>query len=178
MIKDYFVELGLNVVKDSAISIKEKYDLRVRLESFIERKMKENYNCTMEEELDFGGLVEYINGNFTADVHKRLFGNLSERRAANTTIMRNAVIYSQSKTHLSARRAKKLISEALKILRDFYRKKVNKDLWLVAAEVEDTIIDELSNRLIEQTEKITERIDASDNSHLVLSIDKNLQNMI
>lgn len=177
MIKDYFVELGLNVVKDSAISIKEKYDLRVRLESFIERKMKENYNCSMEEELDFGGLVEYINGNFTADVHKRLFGNLSERRAANTTIMRNAVIYSQSKTHLSARRAKKLISEALRILRDFYRKKVNKDLWLVAAEVEDTIIDELSNRLIEQTEKITERIDASDNSHLVLSIDKNLQNL-
>ncbi len=175
MIKEYFVELGLNVVKDRAIGIKEKQDLRFRLEEFIERKMKENYNCSMAEEIDFGGLVEYINGSFTEDVHKRLFGNLSERKAANTAIMRNAVIYSQSKTHLSERRAKKLISEALSILRKFYRKKVNKDLWLVAAEVEDTIIDELSNRLESQTERITERIDALDNSLLVLSVDKNLQ---
>lgn len=175
MIKEYFVELGLNVVKDRAIGIKEKQDLRFRLEEFIERKMKENYNCSMAEEMDFGGLVEYINGNFTEDVHKRLFGNLSERKAANTSIMRNAVIYSQSKTHLSERRAKKLISEALEILRKFYRKKVNKDLWLVATEVEDTIIDELSNRLEAQTERITKRIDALDNSLLVLSVDKNLQ---
>ena len=136
MIKEYFVELGLNVVKDRAISIKEKQDLRFRLEKFIERKMKENYNCSMAEEIDFGGLVEYINGNFTEDVHKRLFGNLSERKAANTSIMRNAAIYSQSKTHLSERRAKKLISEALDILRKFYRKKVNKDLWVVGAGVE------------------------------------------
>lgn len=95
---NYIVSLGLEAVKDKIQSEYESRQVRERLNDFILRQKKINWNCTSEEEIDFGGLIEYIQTNFLEDVQKRLFGNLNERRTARNTIMCRAVSYSQAHT--------------------------------------------------------------------------------
>lgn len=97
---NYIVSLGLEAVKDKIQSEYESRQVRERLNDFILRQKKINWNCTSEEEIDFGGLIEYIQTNFLEDVQKRLFGNLNERRTARNTIMCRAVSYSQAHTSI------------------------------------------------------------------------------
>ena len=128
MIKEYFIDLGLSMAKAKLLDIKQQNDIRCRLSDFIDRKLSENYNCSLEEELDFGGLVEYISSSFLDDIERRLFGNLIERRTAHQTIVNKAIAYAHGKTYLSEKRATKLISDAMEILHDFYRKRINRDM--------------------------------------------------
>lgn len=179
MIREYFIELGLNVAKNKILDIKKQHDIRDRLDAFIDRKLDENYSCSLEEELDFGGLIEYISGSFLNDMEKRLFGNLRERRAAHKTIVEKAIAYSQSTKALSRKRATKLISDAMCILHDFYRVRANKDLLFVAAEIEDTILTEMSEEHNQQTSTILKRLDAIEKTNLsardIVSIEKGLE---
>lgn len=178
MIREYFIELGLNAVKKKILNIKEQHDIRDRLDAFIDGKLDENYNCSLEEELDFGGLIEYISGSFLNDMEKRLFGNLRERRAAHKIIVDKAIVYSQSKNALSRKRATKLISDAMHILSKFYRARANKKLLLVAAEIEDTVLITMSEEHVQQTNTITERLDIIEKklpAKDVVSVEKGLE---
>lgn len=179
MIREYFIELGLNVAKNKILDIKKQHDIRDRLDAFIDRKLDENYNCSLEEELDFGGLIEYISVSFLNDMEKRLFGNLRERRSAHKTIVEKAIAYSQSKQALSRKKAIKLISDAMCILHDFYRMRTNKELLFVAAEIEDTILAEMSEEHNQQTNTILKRLDEIEKTNLsardVVSVEKGLE---
>lgn len=178
MIREYFIELGVNAVKNKILDIKEQHDIRDRLDAFIDGKLDENYNCSLEEELDFGGLIEYISGSFLNDMEKRLFGNLRERRAAHKIIVDKAIVYSQSKNALSRKRATKLISDAMHILSKFYRARANKKLLLVAAEIEDTVLITMSEEHVQQTNTITERLDIIEKklpAKDVVSVEKGLE---
>ncbi len=179
MIREYFIELGLNVAKNRILDIKKQHDIRDKLDAFIDRKLDENYNCSLEEEIDFGGLVEYINGSFPSDMEKRLFGNLRERLAAHRNIVDKAVAYSKATKSLSKKKAAKLITDAMNILHNFYRKRVNKDLLMVAAEIEDTILTEMSDEHTQQTNVLLERLDRIESTNLsardVVSVEKGLE---
>ena len=178
MIREYFIELGVNAVKNKILDIKEQHDIRDRLDAFIDGKLDENYNCSLEEELDFGGLIEYISGSFLNDVEKRLFGNLRERRAAHKNIVDKAIVYSQSKNALSRKKATKLISDAMHILREFYRARANKELLLVAAEIEDTVSIKMSEEHAQQTNTIMEKLDIIEKNipaKDVVSVEKGLE---
>ena len=179
MIREYFIDLGLNVAKNKISDERKQRDIRNRLDSFIDRKLDENYNCSLEEEIDFGGLVEYISGSFLDDMEKRLFGNLRERRSAHQNIVCKAVAYAQANKALSRKRATKLISDAMCILHNFYRVRANKELLLVAAEIEDTILTEISEEHSRQTSVILERLDKLETSNLsaknVVSMEKGLE---
>ncbi len=179
MIREYFIDLGLNVAKNKISDERKQRDIRNRLDSFIDRKLDENYNCSLEEEIDFGGLVEYISGSFLDDMEKRLFGNLRERRSAHKNIVSKAVAYAQANKALSRKRATKLISDAMCILHNFYRVRANKELLLVAAEIEDTILTEISEEHSRQTSVILERLDKLETSNLsaknVVSVEKGLE---
>ena len=127
----------------------------------------------MEEEIDFKGLAEYIRGNLMDDVKNRLFGTKRERGIARQTIADKAAYYAQAKTGLSKERARYLAVAAVDILKNFYRNKTERDLLFVAAEVEDTIISEITD----QHKEIGERIDALDKKFegsSLLSIDRNI----
>lgn len=179
MIREYFIELGLNVARNKVLDIKNQHDIHDRLDAFIDKKLDENYNCSMEEEIDFGGLVEYISKDFLNDIEQRLFGNVTERRFAHKSIINKAVDYSKGRTHLSEKRTKKLISDAMDILHHFYRKRVNKDLLLVAAEIEDSISKDMSEQHEQQTDAILKRLGDIEESSLkmrdLVSIDKGLE---
>lgn len=55
MIIDYIAELGLDAIKNEALTVKQQQDIRKQLEQFIERQEEINISCSRDEELDFEG---------------------------------------------------------------------------------------------------------------------------
>lgn len=165
-ISDYVVDIGVDAVKDKIKDSREEAEIRCRLNEFLEREQKYNLNCTLEEEIDFQGLAEYIRGDLLEDVKLRLFGNIIERGRARQSIMDKAACYAQAKTRISDSRARKLVSVSVDILRAFYRKKINRDLKFIAAEIEDTVIGEMTA----QNQALTKKIEETS----ILSIDHNI----
>ncbi len=169
---NYMVSLGLEAVKDKIQSEYESRQVRERLNDFILRQKKINWNCTSEEEIDFGGLIEYIQTNFLEDVQMRLFGNRNERRTARNTIMCRAISYSQAHTSLSRERTIWITETAIDTLREFYKRKINRELKFIAAQVEDTVVEVTA----EQTEGIIHVV-KSTGKHVVGTLSDKLDNM-
>lgn len=172
-ISSHIVDIGLSVVKEKITKKQEETELRNRLNDFLIRQHKYNLVCTVEEEIDFQGVAEYIRGDLLEEVKMRLFGNAIQRRRARQSIMDKAAFYAQAKTRLSDKRARQLASDSVDILRAFYRSKINRELKFMAAEIEDTVIDEMTTQhqsLGEATADLSRRIDEMS----LLSIDRNI----
>ena len=165
-ISDYVVDIGVDAVNDKIKDAREDAEIRRRLNGFLDRQHRYNLNCSLEEEIDFQGIAEYIRGDLLEDVKRRLFGNVVERRLARQSIMDKATHYAQAKTRIAGDRARRLVSVSIDILRSFYRKKVNRELKFIAAEIEDTVIDEMTV----QHQSLEKKIEESS----VLSIDRNI----
>lgn len=158
MIIDYIVELGLDAIRNEALTAKQQQDVRKQLAQFIERQEQINISCSHEEELDFAGLAGYIRTNLLADVQILLFGAQKERVARQETVISKAIVYAQAETKLSQERAKKMIEDAISILRNFYRAQMSKELILASAEIEDTISDTAEHLIAGQTAELTDLI--------------------
>lgn len=172
-ISDCVVDIGVSVVKDKIKNAHEEAQIRRRLHDYLDRQHKYNFNGTHEEEIDFQGLAEYICGDLLEEVKLRLLGNVFERARARQFIMDNAARYAQAKTSISAVRARKLVSDSIDILRGFYRSTVNRELKFIAAEIEDTVIDEMTTQHQSQ-EKMVEDLTKKVGQASILSIDHNI----
>lgn len=166
----YFAELGLDAVKDKIESKADQKIVRDRIAAFIEEKRKENFFCTTEEEIDFGGLADYLRTNLLEDIKLKFFGTRIERRVAYKHIMKMTAQFAQSKTQLSRQRAQKIVTQALDILTEYYRAKINKELRFLTGEIED-VIEEKHQESIEAIHRLSTDIAAS----TLLSVDNNLQ---
>lgn len=166
-------DIGLEAAKKRVKTIQNDKQARKILEDYIARQQKYNIECSKEEEIDFQGLAEYIRGNLMDDVESRLFGTKTERGRARQTIADKAACYAKAKAGLSADRARHLAVASVDILNSFYRDKAGRDLLLVAAEVEDTIISEMEDQHREIVNKIDVVEKKLEDSSL-LSIDRNL----
>lgn len=160
MIKDYVVGIGLDAVKERLKNEYEVRQLKDRLCEFAERQRKINFNCTREEELDFGGLADYIRSGLIEDVQARFFGSKEARAAAHRNIISKSTIYAQSNTRLSRKRAIEMVESAINILREFYKSRVNRDLKFIAAQIEDTVCEQTTNLervMVASTEKLAQK---------------------
>lgn len=92
------------------------------------------------------------------DVQVLLFGEQKERVAKQETVINKAVAYAQAHTKLSQDRAKKMIEDAICILRNFYRAQIGKELMLASAEIEDIISDTAEHLMAGQTAELTDLI--------------------
>ena len=79
---DFITNLGFEAVKDRIDDEKDNAIVKEQITSFLERQRKIHYYASLDEEIDFGGLEEYIKTNLMDDVKKRLFGDKSERTEA------------------------------------------------------------------------------------------------
>lgn len=162
---DYVTDFGVELIKDKINNEREKNEIRNRLASYIKREQSINFDCTPEEEIDFGGLIQYIQTNFLDDAQLRIFGNKEERDRAREDIKIKAIINAKANNSLSQERAIKMIETAVDILYNFYNSAQNKDLRLMAAQIENTVID--------QADEIKEIIKEG----ISTSIDKNVSLM-
>lgn len=162
---DYVTDFGVELIKDKINNEREKNEIRNRLASYIKREQSINFDCTPEEEIDFGGLIQYIQTNFLDDAQLRIFGNKEERDRAREDIKTKAIINAKANNSLSQERAIKMIETAVDILYNFYNSAQNKDLRLMATQIENTVID--------QADEIKEIIKEG----ISTSIDKNVSLM-
>ena len=136
----YVTDLGLDIGNDL---IKGKYDekkLRESLISYIEQQKKYYEVCSLAEEIDFQGLIEYIHNNLLDDVKKRISCLSSkERQIARQSVIDSAVAFSQADTPESKYRVAKSIAICLDIVSNFYRKKIDAQYYILASEVIDAV---------------------------------------
>ena len=167
---DFFAELGLVATKHKIRSIADQKIVRDRIAAFIEKKANENFYCTVEEEIDFEGLVEYLRTDLLEDVKQKIYGTCKERKVAYKHIMEMTAQFAQCKTQLSYKRAQKIVTQALEILTEYYRSKTNQELRFLTGEIED-FIEEKHQETIAEIHQV--RADVAESA--VLSIDNNLQ---
>lgn len=156
----YVADLGVDAGKNI---IKKKYDekkLRESLTSYIERQKKYNDVCSLAEEIDFQGLIEYIRDNFQEQVLTRITSlNPKDREKARQSIVDAAVSFSKVDTGEARLRVGKNISVCLDILKDFYKKKIDAQYYILASEVVDAVNENTASVAAESTMSITKKID-------------------
>ncbi len=155
---DRMVELGLDVVKDK---IKNKYHqivLHSLLNEYITRQKDRFLNCTREEEVDFGGLVEYIRTKFLEDSTAAIWGNGPSRDEARSRISQSARNYATANTRFSDDRAQEFVEGAFSVIYNFYREKLGNDILFVSGEIIDSITKTIEESHIKQTEELSNAI--------------------
>ncbi len=175
---EFVAGLGFEAAKDR---FKEKFDekqLRSALTVFIEGQRKYNELCSLAEEIDFQGLMEYIEHDLLEDVGIRVFNpRRKKRRQARQEIVDAAVSYSKANTAQAKKRVAKCISICIDIIRDFY---VSKHLSIKDYLLANIIVDAVAEDIHESTTAIETSIDAAkselsaklDNFGTLFSIDK------
>ena len=174
---EYIAEIGFDAIKDKIVDQKYAIVVRNKIKDYLQRQEKMNFNCTKEEEVDFEGLANYIRCDMITDVQKRFWGSRKERGEAHSNIITKAACYAKEGTRISESRAKYIVSQAMRILAAFYRKKISRDLLFMASEIEDTIIEATASQQNATKEVLSEKIDYLTNAvenNALLSVDKSL----
>ena len=140
--------------------IKQKYDekkLKECLSSYISRQEKFYELCSPEEEIDFQGLINYIQNDLINDVITRIFDNNPIKRSrARKSIIDKAIAKSCALTPESKSRVANNIAACLDIIKSFYKKKIDTKYYILAKETIDSInehTDETISKAVEDIKK-------------------------
>lgn len=165
-ITDYIVKIGLEAIKNKGISLEKEEIIKQRLTSFIERQHQVNISCTLEEELDFAKLSNYICTKLPSEIEVCLFGEKKEREIAHSAIISKAISYAQANTKHSKERTVMMMESAFDIIRDFYKSQTDKDLLFVAVRIEDTLVSDNKQQIDKQTREVASLLKQSEESIL------------
>lgn len=160
LLRDYLVTLGLDGLKEFISDQYNEHQIAEAIREYVERQQDINFTCTREEEIDFGGVVEYLCSNFHDDIEQRLTGETSEIRGrAHKRIVAKAVAYSKAHTSIQENRVKEIVNDALNILRSFYDRKLSRQLKLLATRIADDVEQNTARLLDKQTTTIIQAIE-------------------
>ena len=165
MVKDYLAGLVLDASKDR---IKDKFDektLKTILLNYIEGHRKYNDICTLSEEFDFQGLVEYIQQNLLNSVSSRLFAvSKKERGRARESIIAAAITYSKANTKQARQNVIKCISDCLDIIYGFDFSRIPRCAHILASETVDAI-EEIAQGIVESSKReVLSRLDSMEDN--------------
>lgn len=172
-IVEIILNIGLDVAIDKAKDKKDQIIVKERLKEYIERQKKINFHCTLEEEIDFGRLAEYVKTELLDDVKLRFWGTKKERDVARNNIRSKVAEYSKANTKLSYKRAMDITDTALNILYGFYRSRTNRDLRFIATEMIEDTISEINKKTDAQTNTISNVISESEKK-IISSLSENI----
>jgi len=159
------LEAGMNHFKNKA----DEHKLRTALEVYIKEQEQYNELCALAEEIDFQGLVEYIDQNFADDLEKRFFAVKKEKRGiAFNEIVEAAIVYSKAEKPEAKKRVSKCIAICLNIVRKFYKDKISKKEYILAAEVVDAVVEPISEQLNDVRNVLSQKIDSFGKSNFSL----------
>ncbi len=140
IVSDYLAGLGFDVIKDSAEKKLDEAKLKTKLKTYIEGQRKYNEVCSLAEECDFQGLIEYISDNLMETVKTRFRSTKSrERGRARQEIVAAAVSYSSADTEEAKRRVGRLIENSLDIVSNFFKEKIHMEDYYLAEEVVEAV---------------------------------------
>ncbi len=168
IIKDYVENLALDAGKKYVESKIDEHKIKTELAEFIDRQRNYNKACSLAEEFDFQGLMDYISKDLLDDVTLRVFHpNKKERTQARETIKNKAVAYSNANTDESKKKVTTCISICIDIIKDFYTSISIRD-YVLAAEIVDAV-DQNTKEAIQSSET---RIISEIRNGSLFSIDK------
>lgn len=153
LLHDYIVTLGLDGFKGIIGEKNDARQMEEAIRAYVEKQWNINFNCIREEEIDFGGVIEYLCGNFHDDIEQRLTGENSEIRGrAHRHIVAEAVTYAKANTIIQEKRVKKMVNDALNILRGFFEKRLSREQKYLAARIADDVTRNVALQHEEQNE--------------------------
>lgn len=154
-ILDHMVELGFDVGIGRFKDRIDEHKLKSILREHIEKQKKYNTVCSLADEIDFQGLIEYIDQNMIGDVATRVFDPDGKKRAqARNDIISAAIVYSSAETRSAKRQVSKCVNICLDIYTDFYGKKIGQKEYLLA----EKIVDAVSQDIHEATSSIIQTV--------------------
>lgn len=137
---EYAVGIGIDSVKDKVKSNIEEKEIEKRLYQLFESKSDLQLELTEQELKEFPILIQYIKDELMEDIKIRLFdGNRNERTDARERIISNVISFTEEHPAISENNAKKFVRSVIDMLRKFFRKKVNRDILIAVAEIEDSV---------------------------------------
>lgn len=156
------LNIGVGVAKSKTNEKIDEHKLKKDLEDYILSKKKYFDLCSIDEEFDFEGLLDYVSNNLIEDMKIRVFSkSRKEREKARNTIINKGLQFSQANTKESNAKVTKLVANCIDVIRDFYKKQLTIKDYLLRSEIVDDIV-----------ENITDKMDKS--RELVLSSQKEL----
>ena len=140
MVKEYLAELALDIGKNWFKDRVDQQKLKSALLDYIERQRKYNEVCTFAEEIDFQGLVEYIDQNLLDTVSIRTFALKKEDRGqARASIVAAVITQTKASTIQAKSRVARCVSDCLDIIRGFYASGISKKEYILASEIVDAV---------------------------------------
>lgn len=139
-IAEYVANLALDLAKNCGERKIEEHKLRADLTTFIEGQRKYADMCSLAEEIDFQGLIDYISHHLLKDVSTRVFSPSSKMRGdARKMIIDRAIAYSGADTPEQKRKSADLIAICLDAIRDFYHKQCSMKDYILASETVEAV---------------------------------------
>lgn len=139
-ILDFIVELGLDAGLKHFKNCLNTNKLKESLRQYIVNQEAYNELSSLENEIDFQGLVSFIETTFMEKIDVQIFSVSSEQRnKAQKTLVEAAVAYSKAETEEAKKRVTKCVTDCLKILHSFYANGVPRKNYLLAAEIVDAV---------------------------------------
>lgn len=177
---EYLTDLGIEATKDNVKNKLDEKKLRESLMAYIESQQNYNEMCSLTEEIDFQGLIDYIKNNLIDATGTRFFDpNRNKRRQARQQIVDAAVVFSKADTDEAKFRVSKYISICLDIIRGFYEEH---HLSLKEFLLSDMIVDAVADEVAEAQTTLMTAVDSAkneilakiDNTGSLFSVDKAL----
>lgn len=137
---EYIAGLGLELITKKIEKKIDEKKLKSKLRDYICRQQKYNEVCTLAEEIDFQGIVEYIQSDLIDDAYRSIFAVSSkERGVARKRVVDAAICRSNAYTGEAKRRVAKLICSCIDIIKGFYRSGIPKRDYFLATEIVDAV---------------------------------------
>ncbi len=182
-VADYISGLGLEAAKGHFADKIDEKKLRKSIKEYIERQSQYNEVSTINEDIDFQGLVDYIEKHFLDDVTAALFDpNPEIRMRKRKDIIANAVLQAGAKNEESRKRIETYIGTCIDIIYYFYEVQFDIKDYIVGAK----IVDAIDQRIYQSEEQIRTALSSEikaakedviskiENNHTLISFDRAL----
>jgi len=159
-LSDYIATLGLDVFKEKFQKPLDEKKLKKEIKTYIESQRKYNDICSLNEEIDFQSLFEYVTNNLFDTVMIRLFDPNSKKRGqARTDIISAAISQANATTPEAKKSISKYISCCLDIIHNFYKSQLSLKDYVLASEITDSVTENTQDLLNNSIKPLYTKID-------------------
>ena len=113
----------VNCFEKKFAGIKNKYDIKQlqgRISEFLNREKDKNGLISLDEEYDYGGLLEYFNHNLMDDIIGWLAAPMEKQKDLEHDIISKATSYADANTPLSKKRIESIINTIARFIQGYY----------------------------------------------------------
>lgn len=156
----YMANLGFEAGKGLINGKIDENRLKESLSRFIEQQQGYNELCSLAEEIDFQGLVDYIQDKMLNKAKEAIREvDSADREKAIKQIVDSAVSFSNAQSTEAKQRVERIITTCFNVIRAFYSDKIHIQDYLLADKAVDAVQKHTVKALSDSEKRIIERID-------------------